>query len=183
MTIDHYLTLSVADCKRLGFLKPNDVCTGKIEWKRNGAVVASVGFGTKTTGVPVARFSYEADGVPLSYDVALRWKRSNLRPDGGDGYYYFVCPSTGVLCRKLYLVGGRFVSRRAFRAPYEAQTLSRKDREQRRAVRDLFDVDDLVFQPYRKEYYRGKLTPYGRKVDKLARRLELYKSGELAGLS
>lgn len=175
MTIDRYLSLSVSDCKRLGFLRPNAICSGSIQWTRGGAVIASVGFGTLTTGVPVARFSYEADGVQMAYDVALRWKRSNLNPDSTDGYYYFVCPETGNLCRKLYLVGGRFVSRRAFHALYRCQTYSKKYREDTRAWRALMDADDLVFsQRYRRETYRGKPTPYGRKVDKIARRLGLF---------
>ena len=92
MTIDRYLTLTVADCKRLGFLRPNAICSGSIQWTRGGAVVASVGFGTLTTGVPVARFAYDYNGETRTYDVALRWKRSNLNPDSKSGYYYFVFP-------------------------------------------------------------------------------------------
>ena len=176
MTIDRYLSLSVSDCKRLGFLRPNAVCSGSIQWTRGGAVVASVGFGTKTTGVPVALFSYEADGVQMQYGVALRWKRSNLSPDTEHGYYYFVCPETGALCRKLYLVGGRFVSRRAFRALYPAQAESKAARRDFRAWRSLLAADDLLFQPYRRETYRGRLTPYGRKVEKTVERLERYRA-------
>lgn len=175
MTIDRYLCLTVSDCKRLGFLRPNETKTGSIEWRQNGAVVASVGFATKTTGVPLARFAYEVNGEPRAYDVALRWKRSNLNTDTENGYYYFVCPSTGALCRKLYLVDGQFVSRRAFRALYEQQRFSRNQRREREPLRVLLAVDDLVFnQRYRRETYRGNLTPYGRKVEKLARRLYLF---------
>lgn len=178
-TIDTYLRLTVADCKRLGFFVPNGTATGVIRWTRNGAVVASVGFGTKTTGVPVARFSYEADGVPVAYDVALRWKRSNLNPDSTNGYWYFVCPVTGTLCRNLYLVDGRFVGRKAFRALYEVQTLSRKTREETRAWRDLFAVEEMATAKYRREYYAGKLTPFGRKAAKLADRFEVYVADNL----
>lgn len=184
LTIDRYLTLSVADCKRLGFLRPNAICSGSIQWTRGGAVVASVGFGTLTTGVPVARFSYDYNGKPQTYDVALRWKRSNLNPESEHGYYYFVCPETGTLCRKLYLVGGRFVSRQAFRALYPVQTYSRKTRRETQAWRDFMAVDDLVYnQRFRREYYDGRITPYGRKVEKLARRLHLYERAARLGLN
>lgn len=175
MTIDKYLSLSVKDCKRLGFLRPDATVSGCVEWKRDGAVIASVGFATKTTGVPVARFSYEANGEPMAYDVALRWKRSNLNAATEHGYYYFVCPVTGALCRKLYLVDGRFVGRKAFHALYEQQTFSQKERRERGPWRDLLAVDDLVYnQRYRRETYAGRLTPYGRKVEKYCRRLHLY---------
>lgn len=184
MTIDDYLSLSVKDVKRLGFLRPDTTVSGRVEWKRGGAVIASVGFATKTTGVPVARFSYEANGEPMTYDVALRWKRSNLNPDTNHGYYYFVCPVTGALCRKLYLVDGRFVGRKAFHALYEKQTYSQAYRRETAAWRDLMAVDDLVFsQRYRREYYAGRLTPYGRKVEKLCRRMHLYERAARMGVN
>ena len=132
----------------------------------------------------MARFSYEYNGETHTYDVALRWKRSNLNPESEHGYYYFVCPETGNLCRKLYLVGGRFVSRRAFRALYPVQTYSKKYRSDTRAWRDFVAVDDLVFnQRFRREYYRGRITPYGRKVEKLARRLGAYEQAARLGLN
>lgn len=171
-TIDDYLSLSVADCKRLGYFVPRATCSGSIGWTRNGRTIASVGFATKTTGVPMARFSYEYNGRPVTYDVALRWKRSNLTHDSAGGYYYFVCPSTGQLCRKLYLVNGRFVSREAFRPLYPQQMLSRKQREEQKVWRAFLNADGLVYQRFRRETYRGRLTPYGRKVGKLARLLD-----------
>lgn len=174
MTIDNYLTLSITDCKRLGFLRPGVVTVGRIEWKNDAGVIASVGFSTKTQGVPVACFSYEHNGTPRAYDVALRWKRSNLSPGTEHGYYYFVCPATGALCRKLYFVNGQFVGRTAFKALYKEQTLSVKQRRLTRAWRDLLAVDDLINQQYRRETYRGRLTPYGRKVAKLAGRLRIF---------
>lgn len=184
MTIDDYLSISVSDLKRMGYFVPAATCSGVVNWKRDGHVIASVGFATKTTGVPVARFSYEANGEPQAYDVALRWKRSNLNPTTEHGYYYFVCPVTGALCRKLYLVDGRFVGRKAFHALYEKQTYTKKDRRERAAWFGLLELDDLVFsQRYRREYYNGRLTPYGRKVDKLARRLKLYEAAERYGLN
>lgn len=174
MTLDDFLCLSVADCKRLGFLRPNDTKTGAIEWRRNGGIVASVGFATKTTGVPLARFSYEVNGTPVTYDVPLRWKRSNLNPASENGYYYFVCPATGRLCRKLYLHDGRFVSRHALGGVlYETQTKPkswRPDGENGEYLA-LLEYYRLTDQRYRRETYNGRLTPYGRKIYKIARRL------------
>ena len=175
MTIDGYLTLSVADCKRLGYLAPQETRAGAIVWKRGCVAVASIGFATMTQGVPMARFSYEYQGRTMTYDVALRWKRSNLSPDSLNGYYYFVCPETGALCRKLYLVNGRFVSREAFRPLYYQQTLSRKERAATAPLRDYLAADDLINQRFRRETYRGRTTPYGRKVCKVQERVKRHR--------
>lgn len=177
-TIDKYLCLRIGDLKRLGFLVPAATCTGSVEWKQGGRPVASVGLYTKTTGVPVARFAYDYNGEPVTYDVALRWKRSNLNADTPHGYYYFVCPVTGSLCRNLYLVDGRFVGRKAFNALYPGQAESRKQRGYYRYWRTLLAAGDIQADRYRRETYRGRLTPYGRKVEKLARSVALLTGDE-----
>lgn len=170
-TIDEYLRLSIKDCKRLGFLRPEAFQSGVIRWTVNENERASAGFATDTRGVPVARFSYTCNGEPMNETIYLRWKRSNLNEN--HGYYYFVCPVTGNLCRTLYLVDGRFISRKAFNAPYKQQTKSRRQRN------DLLFVyldaatawEDLTKQRYRREYYNGRITPFGRRVEKVARRI------------
>ena len=173
-TIDEYLCISIADIKRLGYLNPNTVCQGVVTWNRGGRKAAEVTMRVKTTGVPFVSFGYSYKGTPTRQDVPLRWKRSNLNPESEHGYYYFVCPDTGALCRKLYIVDGRFVSRRAFKPLYDAQTKSKAYRELNNTYGLLFQYDEIQRQRYRRETYRGKLTPYGRKVMKLARRLGAY---------
>lgn len=170
-TIDEYLRLSIKDCKRMGFLQPEQYRAGSIRWTVGDKQRASVGFATDCRGVPVARFSYTCDGQPVNETIYLRWKRSNL--NGNHGYYYFVCPVTGELCRVLYLVNGRFVGRKAFNPLYEQQAKSHRRRND-----PLFSYldrakafEDLTTQPYRREYYAGRITPYGRRVEKAARRL------------
>lgn len=175
-TIDEYLHLSIADCKRMGFLKPQAMASGVITWTVNDTKRASIGFATDTRGVPVAKFSYTCDGQPVDYTVYLRWKRSNLSTDTEHGYYYFVCPVTGKLCRKLYLVNGRFVSRGAFNPLYKEQTKSHRYRNDPLFV--LLDLETKIEQletaRYRREYYNGKITPYGHKVEKAYRQMERY---------
>ena len=48
---------------------------------------------------------------------------------------WFVCPVTGARCRILYLVGGRWISRRAFRGAYPSQRIPARERRTREAVR------------------------------------------------
>lgn len=53
-----------------------------------------------------------------------------LRYGVGNGrHWYFLCPSNGNRCRKLYFVNGQFLSQNAFKGMYEIQTKSRNVRQ------------------------------------------------------
>ena len=98
------------------------------------------------------RWVYGGQSEAHGQDVPIIREESHLVP--GTYVYYFTCPS-GCKCKKLFHVGGRFLSRRAFSHRYYEQGRSR----QQRATDSLMEE-----QPYRtngKEYYRGRLTPYG----------------------
>jgi len=177
-TIEDYLTLTVKDCKRMGYFVPNAKATGVIKWSRNGNRVAEIGFGTNLTGIPVAVLSYTYNGQPIDATISLRFHHSNLTPNASDtthGYYYFVCPVTGRSCRKLYLVDGHFVSRHALTVPYAKQNESRYQRSGMLAyISAMHELEELTAQKYRRYTYRGKLTPYGRKVERLERKHERF---------
>lgn len=112
----------------------------------------------------------------MNETIYLRWKRSNLNPQ--HGYYYFVCPVTGNLCRTLYLVDGKFISRKAFNPLYKQQAKSqRQRRDPLFAYLDAAKAfEDLTEQRYRREYYNGRITPFGRRVEKAARRVGSFAS-------
>lgn len=158
-TIEDYLTLSVADLRRLGYLTKNELKGGRVFWKIGDAVTAQIDITTDTRAVPMCYLSYVFRGETKQETIRLMWKHSNLDPDGEHGYYYFVCPVSGECCRKLYHVGGRFVGRAAFRPLYPIQVKSRKQRATSRLWDFVIEIEGLR-KPYRKEYYRGKPTPY-----------------------
>lgn len=174
--IQDCLTLSLTKCKQMGYFAPNATAEGVLTWTSGGEVIAAVRFRTDTTNHRCTIEYRTADGEDVTQTVLLRWRSSNLDKGvtswvKGRGYYYFVCPVTGRSCRKLYLVNGRFVSRFAFKHIYEQQTLSRNRRN------DVFrfllyadKVEQLEQQPRRKYTYRGKPTPFARKVERLNRR-------------
>ena len=164
--IDDYLRITVKDCKRMGYLTPNNHVSGTVKWTQGNKVIASVGLTTNLTGtVPYAVLNYTYKGTPVNVTLTLRYKPSNLKE--GTGFYYFVCPVTGLSCRNLYLVNGRFVSRTAFRPLYRQQAERIHARNGSLAyLRALSDYEDLINAPYRRLTYKGKLTPYGRKVMK-----------------
>ena len=169
-TIDQYLTLSVSDLKRLGYLKPRAVLGGCVSWKRGETVTASIGVTTDTRALPMCYLVYRYDGEHKQENIRLMFKHSNLNPEGEHGYYYFVCPVTGDCCRKLYNVGGRFVGRSAFKALYPKQAASRKQRQSLRYFATLERLDELQQSRCRKDFYRGKPTRYRLRWERLIER-------------
>ena len=167
-TINDYLRLSLTRCKALGYFVPNATAEGVVSWTRGDDVVGAVRFRTDTVNNRCYIAYRTADGKDETQKVWLRWRASNLNRGG---YYYFVCPVTGRYCRNLYFVNGRFVSRFAFKALYEQQTLSNSRRNDIFRFLDYADkLEQLEQQPRRKLTYRGKPTPFARKVERLNRR-------------
>lgn len=166
-TIEDLLTLTVTDLKRLGFLRVGEKHGGAVKWERGGERIASIYVITDCTGeLGKCRLVYEhPDGKISDYTLYLWFKQSNLNAE--QGFYYFRCPVTGRTCRKLYLVGGRFISRYAFRALYAKQRYSKAQRTELLTVlKEWNDYEQLAAQPYRKRTYRGKPTPYGEQLER-----------------
>lgn len=177
-TINRYIRLSVQDCKRMGYLQRDTIADGVIKWTQGKTVVASVGITTVTTAgeVPRAVLRYTYRGTDVEIHLTLRYKVSNL--NNGSGFYYFVCPVTGLCCRNLYLVGGKFVSRQAFRPLYASQTVTQSARSGFRGFLSVMDkLERMETDKYRRHTYNGKLTPYGRKYERLSARADAIAGG------
>lgn len=153
-----YNEVKQIDLKKLrqwGYLKPNCLMSGVITWSRNGAKTGSISIATNTSlDSPVLELSYVLDGKDVKYKVRLIRLPSNL----GKGFiWYFLCPSTHKLCRKLYLIGGKFLHREAFTGcMYDTQTYSRKDR----ALIRLFDRSVKMERAYEQLYSKHFKTHY-----------------------
>lgn len=96
-------------------------------------------------------------------------QRIKILPDeshliAGTYVYYFLCPF-GYKSKKLFYVGGVFRSRRTFRHEYKGQNQSRRDRK----IKHLTDKGD-PYRDYGKPYYKGKLTPYGKRCERYEER-------------
>lgn len=169
MVLEDCLCLSLTACKKMGYFVPNADASGVIKWGTREKVAASIGFETNLLGVvPYAVLTYNYKGNPVRTEITLRYKQSNLK--AGTGFYYFVCPVTGLSCRKLYLVNGRFVSRMAFRPLYRQQA-----ENYRNPIIQYYEharkCEDILFNSHhRRRTYRGKQTPWGRKYEKAERR-------------
>ena len=104
-------------------------------------------------------FRWEYGGSDHTKRVAVEARPSNL---GLGSVYYFICPYSGTLCRKLYTDGNVLTGRRGFKHTYSARNDSKRHRE----IMALYKLLDTPYrEPYRKYYYRGKLTPYGLRME------------------
>lgn len=171
--IEDYKSLNISDLKRLGFLEPTEPGTertGVITWTNsNGETTAKIQVAARVNDrEQKVTVSYYYGDELRTYAIELLFTPSNLPNHGNHGYYYFLCPDTWERCRKLYLVNGTFVSRKAFKALYFWQTLSHKDRTLQTAGALLPELirHETGNPRYRKRTYRGNLTPYGRKMRK-----------------
>lgn len=108
-------------------------------------------------------WSYE--GKEREERIRIERRGSNLMKSSS--VYYFICPYCGKAGRLLFTNFERVFGRRAFRHSYKAQTLSRKDR----VLASLWSGGESG-RKGGKEYYRGSLTPYGKRLEKHIRNQE-----------
>ena len=112
---------------------------------------------------------WSEEGEQHKQRIGVIAEPSNIPSLSGTYVYYFVCPQTGAKCRVLYkIVEGGFYGRKALKyARYALQMESKKLR--------YIHYPPEEKQPYKrygKEYYKGKLTPYGRKCQRYEKAVE-----------
>jgi hypothetical protein len=136
----------------------DEYCSGKIE-------LAGVTYHIKAEATEYAEiasllFEWENDGRKHRQRILIVYEPSNL---GISAVPYFLCPVTYHKCRKLYTDGNVIVSRFAFSHTYSQRNKSHKWREL-----DKY-LNYLEKEPTKKNgktEYRGKLTPYGKRIVK-----------------
>ena len=141
-------------------------------------IEAVIGVSGDSVGIEKFIFKWEDRGEKRSEAVRIASRPSNLI--NGALCYYFVCPYTGKLCRNLYTDGRVLISRFGFTHTYSQRNMSKSSRNLIRAVEAMAETDKE--QRYRKEYYRGKLTPYGRRIRKLFSIMVTYIGDPVNGL-
>jgi hypothetical protein len=161
--------MSISDLKKLGYLTPHCVRSGVVSW---GDGFARIGITTDTSPAdPRIELNYTKGGREISYRLMLIPKPSNL---GRGTVWYFRCGVSGKLCRKLYLIGDRFVHREAYAGVmYDSQVQSKKYRAIQTTFGPLFKVDkadEEIHKPYYKTHYRGRPTRKYRQILKLQQR-------------
>ncbi|MFC3881275.1 hypothetical protein ACFOSV_13870 [Algoriphagus namhaensis] len=168
---DEALQINISKLKEWGYLIPNNWKASTLNWSRNGNQTASISIGVSTLeGNEYLHLKYNFRDEPRDYKVRLVKKPTNL---GIGEMWFFRCPSTGKLCRKLYSIEGYFYHREAFKGCfYEAQIQSKYARFIDKNFRAYFKVDSLyeqVCKKHLKKTYAGKPT---KKYSKLLNQIE-----------
>ena len=165
------LQLHISKLKGWGYLDPEHIKGDTINWSRNGNTVGSISIRVNThEEQPYIELDYNYKNEPRKYKVKLVSVPSNL---GKGRIWYFQCPQTMKLCRKLYSIGGYFLHREAFKGcMYESQTQSKRNRQLEKRLKPYFQADNLYSQLHKKHLkktYAGKPT---KKYLELSKKIE-----------
>ena len=126
MSVENCSTISITKLKEWGYLN-NGIKSGVISWSISGEVHSRIGIkSTILEHVQYITLAYTQNGESINYNVRLISIPSNL---GKGDVLYFLCPTTGKRCRKLYRISKYFLHREAFKhLYYEKQIESKKSR-------------------------------------------------------
>lgn len=153
------LQIDISKLKGWGYLNPEQVKSGTLNWSRNGNPTGSISIEVNThSEQPYIELNYKYGDEPRNYKVYLTSTPSNLKKGV---VWYFLCPVTKKRCRKLYSIGGYFLHREAFSGcMYETQTQSKKYRQLDKLMA-FFEIENLYSELYKKNFkktYAGKPT-------------------------
>lgn len=156
---DEALQMNVTKLKKWGYLEPGHVLSATLRWGNNENLRGSISITVNTKAQrPFIELDYKFRDEPRKYHVYLTTKPSNL---GNGNIWYFICPATGKLCRKLYCLGGYFLHREAFKGyMYESQIFSKKWREMDKLYSAFFNerIYEQIYKKHLKKTYAGKPT-------------------------
>lgn len=181
IVIDSMPIITVGDCKRIGLFRPGCKCLATGEWSRGdpGHQVLAATITADLSANPSVVISYRHEGREEKQTIGVCYRAANYGRERS--VLYFVCPVTGRLCRNLYFVGGKFVSRFSFRGLYISQTITQSRRiswQERNAEKRLFA---LLEATRRRLSYNGKPTRYAKQLDAAEKRAsELGKKASFA---
>lgn len=178
---DEALQINISKLKLWGYLQPNSWKEGTLNWTRNEQPAGSISIGISTLqGNEYLHLKYEFRDEPREYKVQLVRKPTNL---GVGEMWFFCCPSTGKLCRKLYSIGGYFLHRTAFQGCfYEKQIQSKYARFLDRNFGSYFKAESLYLErrkKHLKKTYGGKPTKKFLKLSKEIKKAEMTNFGEI----
>ena len=171
---DNALQINISKLKEWGYLMPNIQKAGTLTWSRKGEQTGSISIIVSTfEGNEYLKLKYNFREEPREYKIRLLKKPTNL---GIGEMWFFRCPSTGKLCRKLYSIGGYFLHREAFKGCfYETQIRSKYARFLDSNYGAYFKADSLYLEAgkkHLKKTYSGKPTKKYLKLSKEIQKAE-----------
>lgn len=177
--------ISIKNLKKWGYFKMNTLKKGDITWSRNGVETSSISIESKMreNGFCEIRLIYSCNKVSHNYSIALECIPSNI---GNGKIWYFNCPFTGIRCRKLHLINGKFIHRSALpEGMYSTQTHSKKWRQIEKAYGCYFNSEkhyEEISRKHFKKFYNGKPTKRYKRLLREIERSERFNSKDLEQL-
>ena len=148
--------ISISKLKQWGYLAPSQVKHFEIVWDRFGSIAVTLDFVSEEPSIEI---SYYCNNKFVQDKIMLISKVSNL---GKGDIWFFICPRSNKLCRKLYFYGNFFSHRILFvEGVYKSQILSRKKRKIEKKYGAYFQSEMLCkkfFKKHFKRHYKGSLT-------------------------
>jgi len=169
---DECRTITIKRLKEWGYLKHTHMNRGVISWLRYGDVVSSIGAFANTMNPDgmYIELEYTSNDEVVKYQIPLVAKKSNL---GKGEVWFFICPVTNKLCRKLHGIGKQYLHRSAHTGcMYGSQTYSKKFRWRVPILSAKYD-ESLYDTKHMKKHYRGRPT---KRYLKVLKRRELAES-------
>lgn len=159
--LEYATNISMTDLRKWKYLVPGKRKSGSITWTKAGlnyaAVSITVDFREEDESFIEIEYSHFEKSYHLKIDFDFLF--SNL---GKGLIWYFRCPATGRLCRKIYFYRGNFVSRFAINnCMYKIQTKSHRDRKFEKQLEKAMAAEKLypkLSAKHFKTYYDGKST-------------------------
>ena len=157
---DEIKSISITDLKRFKYLKKNFSTNGNVYWKNKGVNTSSISINTSLVkDNNFVQFIYNCNNISYNYKVDLIGIESNLNKGI---IWYFKCKFTGVRCRKLHLINGKFQHRSILKTGmYSSQTQSKHYRSLEKLYGAYFKSESYYSELYSKnfkKYYKGKPT-------------------------
>ena len=169
-TIEDLRSFDISFLRKYEYIKPNHFKPGSIIWTSGNGNKNSISIKVVTNDTNgVLTLDYTFNGTEqINYEIQLITRPSNL---GTGLLWFFVCPFTGKVCRKLHLINGYFKHRSALPGlMYQNQIEPKKWREWNKIFAKDFN-DDVYTELYSKNfkrYYNGKMTKrFARLTNKL----------------
>lgn len=157
---DDAMQLAISKLKEFGYLDTGISKYGTVTWSSNGNKFGSISIMSDTLSAqPFIELNYKFKDEPRNYKIFLITIPSNL----GKGFiWYFLCPKTKNLCRKLYSINGYFLHREAYHnCIYKSQTQNKTWRQKEKLSVNFLNsykfYEELISKHFKKSY-NGKPT-------------------------
>lgn len=183
-TIEDLRSFDIAFLRKHEYLKPNHFKPGSIIWTSGNGTKNSISIKVVTndsTGVLTLDYTFNST-EQINYEIELITRPSNL---GTGLIWFFVCPYTGRVCRKLHLINGYFKHRSALPGlMYQRQIESKKWREWNRIFANEFNdhIRAELYSKYFKKFYRGKITKRYARISKKLQETDKFNADDYLSL-